>query len=611
LASSRSHCIFTVSLEVRAEGSSTVRRSKLHLVDLAGSERTGKTQSSGVLFREATHINKSLHFLELVIVALQEARKAARAAGVAGAAAPAHHIPYRNSLMTSVLRDSLGGNCKTTMIATINPEAEHTDESISTCRFAQRVARVKNTAVVNAAVDPAVLAAQLKARVGALEAELALRGGAETGPLSPAQRAALAEAARAWLHAPEGAELDLGKCPTLAKVRIALAAVRAAALEARAGGGACARCAAHALAGGDEGETPQPSPPPPAPACADSLAAALREEVARLQARLTARDRDVAALAARVAALGGAGEGGARLAHPPLPASAPSSPPRPAPAPTPAAPPPPLLLPNGAPADRALLRDKERACEAYRAAHPSAPAAADNKALLRARYDEAKAVAERVNGARAVITAGKAALEKARMERALSSLSAGGGGGGGGAAGEQGDAPLRTELEAQKTAYKVGFETLRGLKAEIEGIQRALEASRLRVQAEFEDWFAAAGGAAPASPPRQQHNASLSSAALPLPQPLPLNASFASVTSSVASVDSLPPPPPPPLGALPPNSAPQRVAAAKAPVQAVAVPARLGAPTAPPPAAAAAAGQGDVEDDIAAFYRLKTAAAKK
>jgi hypothetical protein len=85
-------------------------------------------------------------------VALQEARKAARAAGVAGAAAPAHHIPYRNSLMTSVLRDSLGGNCKTTMIATINPEPEHTDESISTCRFAQRVARVKNTAVVNAAV---------------------------------------------------------------------------------------------------------------------------------------------------------------------------------------------------------------------------------------------------------------------------------------------------------------------------------------------------------------------------------------------------------------------------------------------------------------------------
>ena len=77
LASSRSHCIFTVALEAAEEGSSVLRRSKLHLVDLAGSERTGKTQSTGTLFREATHINKSLHYLELVIVALHEARKGA------------------------------------------------------------------------------------------------------------------------------------------------------------------------------------------------------------------------------------------------------------------------------------------------------------------------------------------------------------------------------------------------------------------------------------------------------------------------------------------------------------------------------------------------------
>jgi kinesin family protein 6/9 len=94
LASSRSHCIFTVSLEARAEGSSTITRSKLHLVDLAGSERTAKTGASGQLFREATHINKSLHFLEMVIVALYEQKKSGRA-----------HIPYRNSMMTSVLRD--------------------------------------------------------------------------------------------------------------------------------------------------------------------------------------------------------------------------------------------------------------------------------------------------------------------------------------------------------------------------------------------------------------------------------------------------------------------------------------------------------------------------
>jgi kinesin family protein 6/9 len=161
-----------VSLEASEEGSSVIRRSKLHLVDLAGSERTGKTQSTGTLFREATHINKSLHYLELVIVALHEARR-----GGPGRS----HIPYRNSLMTSVLRDSLGGNCRTTMIATINPEGEHTDESISTCRFAQRVARVTNCAVVNEALDPLVLSKQLKVRVSALEAELALARGLEAG----------------------------------------------------------------------------------------------------------------------------------------------------------------------------------------------------------------------------------------------------------------------------------------------------------------------------------------------------------------------------------------------------------------------------------------------
>jgi kinesin family protein 6/9 len=71
-ASSRSHCIFTLSLEVRSPGSELVRRSKLHLVDLAGSERVAKTNSSGTILKEAICINGSLFFLEMVIVALHE-----------------------------------------------------------------------------------------------------------------------------------------------------------------------------------------------------------------------------------------------------------------------------------------------------------------------------------------------------------------------------------------------------------------------------------------------------------------------------------------------------------------------------------------------------------
>jgi len=149
--SSRSHCIFTLAVESRPHGSTTVRRSKLHLVDLAGSERVGKSGATGTTLNEAISINTSLFQLELVILALHEKQKAS-----------AKHVPYRNSMLTSVLRDSLGGNCKTVMIATVHPSIAHTDESISTCKFAQRVAMIKNEVSVNEEVDQAVLIHRLK-----------------------------------------------------------------------------------------------------------------------------------------------------------------------------------------------------------------------------------------------------------------------------------------------------------------------------------------------------------------------------------------------------------------------------------------------------------------
>lgn len=149
--SSRSHCIFTIAVEARPHGSTTVRRSKLHLVDLAGSERVGKSGASGNTLTEALSINVSLHFLEMVIMALHEKQKKG-----------GRHVPYRNSMLTSVLRDSLGGNCKTVMVATVHPAAVHTDESISTCKFAQRVAMVKNDVSRNEEVDHAALVARLR-----------------------------------------------------------------------------------------------------------------------------------------------------------------------------------------------------------------------------------------------------------------------------------------------------------------------------------------------------------------------------------------------------------------------------------------------------------------
>jgi kinesin family protein 6/9 len=119
-SSSRSHCIFIISVTSRTVASDVVRRSKLHLVDLAGSERVARTGIGGMLLKEAKYINLSLHYLEQVIIALHEKSVGKRS-----------HIPYRNSMMTSVLRDSLGGNCKTTMIATCAVEDPLIDVSLT------------------------------------------------------------------------------------------------------------------------------------------------------------------------------------------------------------------------------------------------------------------------------------------------------------------------------------------------------------------------------------------------------------------------------------------------------------------------------------------------
>lgn len=196
LESSRSHCILTVNIEAREPGAEAVRRSKLHLVDLAGSESVKKTNAQGLLLREACNINLSLHYLEQVIVALQKDHD---------------HVPYRNSIMTSLLRDSLGGNCDTAMIATINPHATHMSEAVATCRFAQRVAMISNCARVNESVDPSVLIARLKRELGQKERELEFyrgkdkhAGAAETGPLTESEKEYCKEKVDAFLDASEG-----------------------------------------------------------------------------------------------------------------------------------------------------------------------------------------------------------------------------------------------------------------------------------------------------------------------------------------------------------------------------------------------------------------------
>ena len=177
-ASSRSHCVLTISLEQRRADSDVVRSSRLHLVDLAGSERVGKSASdrpgSAITRREGRHINLSLHHLEQVIVALHERERDKR-----------RHVPFRNCVLTSLLRDSLGGNCLTAFIMTINAERRHCDETISTCRFAQRCSQLTFDVDVNEERDLGVVVARLEREKAALLAQIeairARKGGARPG----------------------------------------------------------------------------------------------------------------------------------------------------------------------------------------------------------------------------------------------------------------------------------------------------------------------------------------------------------------------------------------------------------------------------------------------
>ena len=161
-ASTRSHCLFMIQIESQKIGEDLKTLSKLHIVDLSGSEKPSKTNLSGIRMTEALNINVSLFYLEQVIIEINN---------------KSSYIPYRNSMMTMCLRDSLGGNCKTRMIANLSADFDDVLESLSTCRFAQRVALVKNTAVVNEILDPAILVQKQKNEIEELKAELAMLKG--------------------------------------------------------------------------------------------------------------------------------------------------------------------------------------------------------------------------------------------------------------------------------------------------------------------------------------------------------------------------------------------------------------------------------------------------
>ena len=488
LASSRSHCIFTMTVERRQNGSDLVRRAKVCLVDLAGSERVAKTGVSGQILQEAKYINLSLHSLEKVVVALQE-----RAEG-----GQRSHIPYRDSTMTMMLRDSLGGNCRTVMVATACPEREHLLEGISTCRFAQRIACVANELEVNEELDPNLVIKRLKQENRELRDELRLLRGENDrrGNLTESEIDRLRAEVDAYCRAGGGDDggdgvdgddaetnsndLDLGA--SMLKIKAAIRIFRELVRRAR------------------RGERTIENVPGRVPDADDVLPGAgedaLRAEIARLAETVRKRDVEIKILSSTVR--GGEGDGARRRSlspkSSPSPSSSSSSPAFAGPIPR---------LPADADAS-----DRAAAYELFRGAYAEMGAIEENKAVLRERCARAKTLGETVNGARANIEAVKRRVERRRVARHMML------GGNRTEADVSGDgnpnvpnvpnvvdanvdpdaeaeeAEARAEIDAEKRAYRAAFDQLRDAKREIDHLHARLERSREKLRVDFEQWYA-------------------------------------------------------------------------------------------------------------------------
>ncbi len=141
--SSRSHSIFVITITQKNVETGSAKSGQLFLVDLAGSEKVGKTGASGQTLEEAKKINKSLSALGMVINSLTDGKST--------------HIPYRDSKLTRILQESLGGNSRTTLIINCSPSSYNDAETLSTLRFGVRAKAIKNKAKINAELSPVEL----------------------------------------------------------------------------------------------------------------------------------------------------------------------------------------------------------------------------------------------------------------------------------------------------------------------------------------------------------------------------------------------------------------------------------------------------------------------
>ncbi|XP_036763049.2 kinesin-like protein KIF6 isoform X1 [Manis pentadactyla] len=470
-ASTRSHCIFTIHLSCKEPGSVTVRHAKLHLVDLAGSERVAKTGVGGLLLTEAKYINLSLHYLEQVIIALSEKHRL--------------HIPYRNSMMTSVLRDSLGGNCMTTMIATLSLEKRNIDESISTCRFAQRVALIKNEAVLNEEIDPKLMITRLQKEIQELKDELAIVTGEQrTEALTEGELLQLEKLITSFLEDrdPES-RLEVGG--DMRKIHHCFHHLKKLLNDKKIHG--------KSIVSSEIKEQDCQEP-----------VNIKEEEYKKLRDVLQQRENEINILVNMLKkekkkaqdALHLRSMDSSELRHSPS-SPFPSGNPKCsrtllASAPTQAqnvstCGPRSSLLHRKTGMREEMSLGRQEAFEIFRRDHADSVTIEDNKQILKQRFSEAKALGESLNEARSKIGGLKEEITQRHMQQVALGIS------------ENIATPsmpdsleekLRSQLEEEKRRYKTMFMRLKALKVEIEHLQLLMDKSKVKLQKEFEAWWA-------------------------------------------------------------------------------------------------------------------------
>ncbi|XP_066034534.1 kinesin-like protein KIF6 isoform X4 [Chamaea fasciata] len=427
----------------------------IHLKNLSLQQATNEEEALNLLFLGDTN-----RMIAEVIIALAEKNRS--------------HIPYRNSMMTSVLRDSLGGNCMTTMISTLAMDKGNIDESISTCRFAQRVALIKNEAVLNEEIDPRLMIVQLRKEIQNLKDELVLVTGKQrTSELSQEELLQLDELIDTFLKDNDpDSSLDVGA--DMRKIKYCFVHMK--------------QIINHPMTSGQKLLSQDISEEKNSNDELEKLKGLLQQRDNEINILVTmlkkekkkARDAlsQLKATSAASAVLEQSHSMSLEESQSPSRCFSlkeakdfSSSIPR-------------LPLLSRTTGGKMSLGCQE-AFEVFKRDHADSITIEDNKQLLKQRFDEAKCLGEKLNEVRNKINHLKGKIIQKQIQRAALAVS--------NPSEELMFDPveenLRMQIEEEKKSYKTVYSRFKGLKVEIEHLQLLMEKVKMKLQKDFEVWW--------------------------------------------------------------------------------------------------------------------------